>query len=98
MADSDAIEWVLLDTNLATKVAILPAEAGHLYLELNEPGSGSVKIPLYSTAAALVESGMFCQLSYRGSVRGGFLVEHITSQEADASENGGRWMTLSGRG
>lgn len=98
MATSDLSEWILLDTDLTTRLAILPALQSHLYFEMNEPGSGEVKIPLDSAAAALVTDSMYCQLSYRGAVRGGFLVENIKEFQADASDGGGRKMSLSGRG
>jgi len=98
MVNDDAIEWRLIDTDLSTILGILPAGPSHLYLELNEPGSGEVKVPLQSRAAALVTSAMFVQASYRGAVRGGFFVENINRTYADASEGGGQWLSMSGRG
>jgi len=98
MATTDKSEWILLDTDLTTRLAILPVASGHLYFEMNEPGSGEIKIPLDSSAASLVEDSMYCQLSYRGSVRGGFLIENIKKTQADTAEGGGRWLSLSGRG
>jgi hypothetical protein len=94
MATSDKSEWALLDTDLTTQLAILPVAQSHLYFELSEPGSGELKIPLDSVAAGLVSVGMFCQLSYRGSIRGGFFVDNIAEAMADSSEGGGRWMSL----
>lgn len=98
MADTDGNEWVLLDTDLTARVAILPAAMSHLYFVLNEPGSGELKIPLESNAAALIESGQFAQASYRGGARGGFFVDNIQKMQADASEGGGKLLSISGRG
>ena len=56
--NDDPIEWTLVDTDLTTVLAILPASTNsNLYLELNEPGSGNVSVPLLSASAALIESG-----------------------------------------
>ena len=96
--NDELVEWVLLGTNLTTRLAILPVSTSHLYIENNEPGSGELKIPLDSVAAALVTSGMFVQCNYRGAARGGFFIDFIKRDEADADENGGRWMSISGRG
>ncbi len=98
MSSNDAIEWRLIDTDLNTTLGILPAGPSHLYLELNQPGSGEVKVPLESKAAALVTSAMFVQAIYRGAVRGGFFVENINRTYADANEGGGQWLSMSGRG
>jgi hypothetical protein len=98
MANTDPVEWTLYDTNIYTKLAILPTASSHLYLEFGEPGSGEVKIPADSASAALCTEGMFVSCSYRGALRGGFYIDNIKITEADASEGGGRWMSLSGRG
>lgn len=98
MTNTDPNEWVLLNTDLTTKLAILPAAQSHLYFVMNEPGSGELKIPLESEAASLVASGMFCQASYRGAERGGFFVENISKQHANAEEGGRQWLSISGRG
>jgi len=98
MANSDPSEWRLIDTDLVTVLGILPASESHLYLVLNEPGSGELKIPLGSALAGSVESGQFAQASYRGAVRGGFFVENISKGQADAAEGGGQWVSISGRG
>ena len=79
MANSDPSEWRLIDTDLVTVLGILPASESHLYLVLNEPGSGELKIPLGSALAGSVASGQFAQCSHRGAMRGGFLVGN-TSQ------------------
>ena len=84
MATTDNSEWILLDTDLTTKLAILPVASSHLYYELSEAGSGTLKIPLDSTAAGLITNGMFCQLNYRGSARSGFFVDNVTRNEACA--------------
>jgi len=98
MANSDSSEWRLIDTDLVTVLGILPASESHLYLVLNEPGSGELKIPLGSALAGSVASGQFAQCSYRGAVRGGFFVENISKGQADAAEGGGQWVSISGRG
>lgn len=98
MADTDFNEWVLLDTDLTTRLAILPVLSSHLYLEFCEPGSGELRIPLDSTAAGLITSGMFCQCFYRGASRGGFFVDNLKEVQADSSENSGRILSVSGRG
>ena len=98
MSNSDPSEWRLIDTDLVTVLGILPASESHLYLVLNEPGSGELKIPLGSALAGSVGSGQFAQCSYRGAVRGGFFVENISKGQADAAEGGGQWVSISGRG
>lgn len=100
MANTDISEWRLLGTSLiaASTDRILPTGSSHLYLALNEPGSGELKIPLDSLSAAATSSGKFALASYRGGVRGGMFVENIGTFDADASEGGGRWMSISGRG
>lgn len=98
MANNDRSEWILLDTDLTTRLAILPAARSSLYLEFCEPGSGELRIPLDSNAAAIIESGMFCLLYYRGDARTGFLVENIKEVEVDTEEEAGRWLSISGRG
>ena len=98
MADNDPSEWKLFDTDLVTVLGILPASESHLYLVLNEPGSGELKIPLGSALAGIAASGMFAQCSYRGQVRGGYFIENLSKGEADASEGAGRWLSISGRG
>ncbi len=97
--NEDPIEWTLVDTDLTTVLAILPASTNsNLYLELNEPGSGNIKIPLLSSSAALVESGQFVRAKYRGELRGGFFVENISRSEVNSGEGGELWTSLSGRG
>jgi len=98
MANNDPSEWKLIDTDLVTVLGILPTSESHLYLALNEPGAGELKIPLESALANIVENGMFAQCSYRGEVRGGFFIENTSKGEADAAEGGGKWLSLSGRG
>jgi hypothetical protein len=98
MSTSDKSEFILLDKDLVTRLAIIPAGQAHLYQELNEPGSGEIRIPLDTTAASLISSGMFIECYYRGSSRGGWFVENIKESQADANEYGGRWLSVSGRG
>ena len=98
MTNTDKSEWILLDTDLTTRKAILPTAQSHLYFELNEPGSGELRIPLGSRAAALISSGMFCQCFYRGQSIGGFFVDNLKETQADQGEHGGRWLSVSGRG
>ena len=98
MANTDKVEWILYAADLTTRMRILPASTGHLYLEMNGAGSGEVKIPLESEAASVITSGMFIQNNYRGAERGGFFIENIKKTQVDAGENAGRWMSLSGRG
>jgi len=98
-ANDDPIEWTLIDTDLTTVLAVLPAATNsNLYLELNEPGSGNVSVPLLSTSAALIESGQFIRAKYRGALRGGFFVENISRSQVNAGEGGELWTSVSGRG
>lgn len=98
MATTDPIEWRLLDTDFTTVLAILPSDGGNFSVELNEPATGELKIPLDSNAYDLVTEGMFIQCMYRGSSRGGFFVDNINPVNADQLEGGGQWVSLSGRG
>lgn len=98
MSNTDRVEWRLLDTDLVTQKCILPVIEGHIYFEHMEPGSGEVKIPLDSTAATLISSGMFIMIYYRGSARGGFFVDNIKKIPASGGEGEARWMSISGRG
>lgn len=98
MADTDFVEWRLFDTDLTTVLGILPSSGGSLYQLLNEPGSGSLKIPLNSAIAANIASGCYVETQYRGSVRGGFFVENIEKSNANRQEGGGQYLSMSGRG
>ena len=98
MANTDPVEWVLYDTDLITKLAILPAAQGHLYLEFQEPGSGEIRIPLDSAIASSVSNGQFVVCNYRGSARSGFFIDNLKKTEADQGETAGRWLSISGRG
>jgi len=98
-ANDDPIEWTLVDTDLTTVLAVLPAATNsNLFMELNEPGSGNVSVPLLSTSAALIESGQFVRAKYRGALRGGFFVENISRSQVNAGEGGELWTSVSGRG
>jgi len=98
MATTDSNEWRLFDTDLTTQKSILPTDKSHLYYVINEPGSGQLSIPLDSAAAADVTSGQFAMSYYRGAARNGFFIDNIKLNQADMSEGGGRWVSLSGRG
>jgi hypothetical protein len=98
MADIDPIEWKLFDVDLITALNILPVRENHLYLQLNEPGGGEVQIPLDSATSENVLSGTYAEASYRGAVRGGFLIENIDDDEVNAGENEARMRKLTGRG
>ena len=73
MSATDKAEWILLDTDLTTRLAILPVERSHLYLELSEPGSGELKIPLDSVSAGKVAAGMFVSAIIAARLILGFL-------------------------
>ena len=97
--NENPIEWQLVDTDLETVLAILPASTNSsLYLELNEPGSGELKVPLLSTSASLITSGQFVRALYRGAIRGGFFIENISKSQVNAGEGGELWTAVSGRG
>lgn len=98
MADNDPVEWRLLDDDFSTVLGILPASDGNLYLELNEPGSGALKIPLNTAIASQITEGMFIRCNYRGAARGGFFVDNIRKETATSQEGGGQWLAVSGRG
>lgn len=92
------VEFRLLDPDLQTVHGILPFQKGDLYLQLNEPGSGSVKTALDIASAALVESAGFIETHYRDAVRGGFFVENLGESDVNAGEEAGRGLEISGRG
>lgn len=94
--NSDKAEWRLLATDLITHIAPLPILSSQIYHQLNAPGSGELKIPL--DHGLTISKGMFCQLFYRGSARGGFFVENSQEVEAASGEAGARVLSLSGRG
>ena len=98
MANTDPLELVLADNDLTSLISILPAKGVNLYLELNEPGSLSFDVPSGSAASALLESGQFSRVKYRGSLRGGGFVENINENIANQSEGGDLWKSVSGRG
>jgi len=95
---SDFVELRLIDPNLVTVHGILPFQKGDLFLHLNEPGSGAVETALDIDSAALVESGGFVDVNYRDGARGGFFIENPARAEANAQEQAGRALTISGRG
>jgi hypothetical protein len=97
MANKDTVEFRLFESDLVTVGGILPAASMDLFLQLNEPGSGNIKIPMKSRAAGIVASGGFTEGKYRGVVRGGFFVENIDKPQATSAENAAL-MSISGRG
>lgn len=99
MSVNDPFEWSLIDNDLETKLAILPSARSHLYFVLNEPGSGSLDIPIDSGSAELVSSGMLARSNYRGSQRGAFFIDNIKKNFAEEGNlDGGQWLSISGRG
>lgn len=92
------VEFRLLDPDLQTVHGILPFQKGDLYLQLNEPGSGSVKTALDIASAALVESGGFIEGHYRAALRGGFFIENSGESDVTSGEEAGRALEISGRG
>lgn len=98
MANSDPLEIRLIDPDLLTTHGILPLMRADYYVQLNEPGSGNFEISTGSSLSSSVESDAFADVFYRGSSRGGFLVENISRAHANSSEGGGRTVTASGRG
>jgi len=92
------VEFKLLDPDLQTVHGILPFQKGDLYLQLNEPGSGSVKTALDIASAALVESGGFIEGHYRAALRGGFFIENMGEGDVNSGEEAGRALEISGRG
>lgn len=98
MSDQDNSEWRLYGVDLTTQLAVLPAITSHFYTEMSEPGSGELKIPLDSPAAAMVTEGMLCVNYYRGASRKSFFVDNLKIVEADSSEGAGRTLSLAGRG
>lgn len=98
MANTDGNEWVLIDTNLTTRLAIIPTTDSHLDFKVNEPGSGKLTLPLDSNSAALASSGMFAAGYYRGQYRGGFFIDNIEKTQSSAAEDADKLVTLAGRG
>ena len=98
MTDTDPSEFQLYNSDLTTRVSILPAADQTIYLELNEPGSGSLKVPSLSDVGYLITSGQFTHAQYRGALRAGFFVENINKGLAGSGEGGELWTSISGRG
>lgn len=96
--NTDKNEWDLIDQNF-DKIAILPSAKSNFKFILNEPGSGSIDIPMSSNAAGLLSNGMFARANYRGAPRGGFFIDNIKSNfVVKGNEDSGLWMQLSGAG
>lgn len=98
MADTDPAEFILYDTDLVTKLGIIPFNRANFHTQLSETGSGNVNFSLDSTLASQVESGQYVSFSYRGAIRGGFFVDNISRGLATPQENEGREIAISGRG
>lgn len=96
--NEDPVEFRLYDTNFTSGLSILPASDMSLYLELNEPGSGNLRVPLLSDTTSQIASSQFVRAEYRGALRGGFFVENIDQSLANSGEGGELWTTISGRG
>jgi len=93
------VEWILIDSDLTTPLALLPAVDGKLYLERNEPGSGSLRVhSLQSSAAALLDYGQLVLCRYRGEIRGGFFIESINEVTVSSGESSDLFTEISGRG
>ena len=69
-----------------------------LYLQLNEPGSGEITLPLDTAQAANLSAGGWVPLDYKGTVLGGFWAESFERVNINAQEKGGRTLRVSGRG
>jgi hypothetical protein len=69
-----------------------------LYLQLNEPGSGEITLPLDSAQASAITLDSWVDLTYRGDSLGGFWVENIDKNYTDPQENGARKFHATGRG
>lgn len=69
-----------------------------LYLELNNPGSGSMSVQRYDAAASALSEGKLIKVMYRGQPRGGFFIENIGKDAVKSGEKGAEWVKASGRG
>lgn len=96
--NEDPVEWILLDTDLITVLAILPAVDGRLYLERNEAGSGSLKVYSLGSVAELIGFNQFVLCKYRGAIRGGFFIDNINETSVSQGEGTDLWTEISGRG
>lgn len=90
--------WNLLDSNFELQ-GNLPFPSANFKLILNEPGSGTLRIPMTSQAAAVVQSGMLAVPSYRGSPRSAISIDNIKRNYAEEGNvDGGLWLEMSGSG
>lgn len=92
------VEWQLIDNDFTSVLGIIPVSDGNLYIEINEPGSGSLKIPLNAPIASQITEGQIVRCHYGGEARGGFFVDNIRREKANNREGGGQWLSISGRG
>ena len=109
---TDGPEWTLYNKDLVTPLGILQpkgtgtgdgGQAGVLYRKKNDVGSGALTIPITSPLFSYFDTplhaiGLFIGLNYRGSYRGGFLVENHNIVDSSSAEYSGLAVTLSGRG
>lgn len=96
---TDLAKWTLIDKNLSTVLGEFQFSTADLYFVVNDNGSGSLKIPMDSRLAEILDNGMVAILKYRGETRYGFLIDNISRDYVSQSNvDGGEWMTISGRG
>lgn len=90
--------WNLLNSDFEIQ-GNLPFPSTNFKLILNEPGSGTLRIPMTSQAADLVQSGMLAVPSYRGSPRAAISIDNIKKNHAEEGNvDGGLWLEMSGSG
>ena len=107
-AVTDGPEWTLYDKDLVTPLGILrpkgiSEQSAQLYLKKNDTGSGQLSIPITDSCYQYLSTyanaiGHFVGLNYRGSYRGGFLVENWEVVSSNSSEYAGLAVTITGRG
>lgn len=68
-----------------------------VYLQLNEPGTGEIDIPLDTAPAANINVGGWVNLDYKGLLLP-FRVENVDKTLVSSSENAGRVISATGRG
>jgi hypothetical protein len=95
--DDNPVEYRLFDTDLVTQLGIIQGE-GNIYMELNEPGSGSLTVSLDHALASSLTSQRFIGVFYRGAFRHGFIIDNIKKTIVKTEEGASRTITVSGRG
>ena len=70
------------------------------YMELNNPGSGSLSVQRYDPTAADLAIGKLIKMTYRGQPRGcgGYFIENIDFDQVKSGERAGEWKKATGRG